>query len=420
MGAGAARAGPAARWRQFLAMKIGVVTSVYALSETDRHASFLVESTRQLVSRGHEVKIFAPSYKGCPSHSVQGVTVHRFRYFPRRWENLTHGEGAPNRIRNPLYLFIAAFYILFGLIGLFRFCRAERFDVLHVHWPFPHGVWGLAAARLFGIPMVLTFHGAELLLTRRFPFVAPVLRLICRNAQAIVCNSNFTAGQVGRYTSKPVNVIPFGATVTARVAARDPARVVKDIVYVGRLIERKGVDYLIAAMPRILRHLPARLHIVGDGPMGEPWRAAAAAAAVSDAVVFHGVVPNAKLETLYATSDIFVLPAIVDNRGDTEGQGVVLVEAMSFAMPVVACEVGGIPDVVLSGVTGLLVPQRSPEELADAIVAILSDHALAARFGAAGLAHAQDYFSWGRITGLLEAVYRDAARIVPNGVRVPA
>jgi len=401
-------------------MKIGVVTSVYALSETDRHASFLVESTRQLVARGHEVRIFAPSYEGCPSHSVQGVPVHRFRYFPRRWENLTHGEGAPNRIRNPLYLFVAAFYILFGLIGLLRFCRTERFDALHVHWPFPHGIWGLAAARLFGIPMVLTFHGAELLLTRRFPFVAPVLRLICRNADGIVCNSNFTAGQVGRYTSKPVNVIPFGATVRARAADRDPAKPVKDILYVGRLIERKGVDYLIDAMPLLLRHLPTRLHIVGDGPMAGPWRARAANAELSEWIVFHGIVPNDRLEALYATSDLFVLPAIVDDRGDTEGQGVVLVEAMSFAMPVVACEVGGIPDVVLSGVTGLLVPQRSPDELANAIVAILADPALAARFGAAGLAHAQDYFSWERITGLLEATYRDAVGTVPDGVRAAA
>ncbi|MBN9560602.1 MAG: glycosyltransferase family 4 protein [Alphaproteobacteria bacterium] len=401
-------------------MKIGVVTSVYALSETDRHASFLVESTRHLVARGHEVKVFAPSYEGCRSHSVQGVPVHRFRYFPRRWENLTHGEGAPNRIRNPLYLFVAAFYILFGLIGLLRFCRAERFDVLHVHWPFPHGIWGLAAARLFGIPMVLTFHGAELLLTRRFPFVAPVLRLICRNADGIVCNSNFTAGQVRRYTSKPVNVIPFGATVMARAADRDPAKPLKDILYVGRLIERKGVDYLIDAMPLILRHLPTRLHIVGDGPMAEPWRARAANADLSERVAFHGIVPNDRLEALYASSDLFVLPAIVDDRGDTEGQGVVLVEAMSFAMPVVACEVGGIPDVVLSGITGLLVPQRSPDELAKAIIAVLSDPALAARFGAAGLAHAQDYFSWDRITGLLEATYRNAVGTPSGAVRATA
>jgi glycosyltransferase involved in cell wall biosynthesis len=258
------------------------------------------------------------------------------------------------------------------------------------------------------------------LLTRRFPFVAPVLRLICRNADGIVCNSNFTAGQVGRYTAKPVNVIPFGATVTPRAADRDPAKSVKDILYVGRLIERKGVDYLIDAMPLILRHLPTRLHIVGDGPMAEPWRARAAAAELSERVVFHGVVPNERLEALYATCDLFALPAIVDDRGDTEGQGVVLVEAMSFAMPVVACEVGGIPDVVLSGVTGLLVPQRSPDELAKAIVAVLSDPALAARFGAAGLAHAQDYFSWDRITGLLEATYRDAVGILPDAVRAAA
>ena len=395
-------------------MKVCLVTSVYALSENDRHASFLVESTRHLMRSGCEVKVFAPSYHGCSSHSVQGVSVHRFRYFwPKRWENLTHGAGAPNRIRNPLYLFVAAFYILFGFIGLLRFCRNEQFDLLHVHWPFPHGLWGLAAARLFGIPMVLTFHGAELLLARRYGFVKPVLRLICRNAAALVCNSTFTAGQVRLYSDKPVSVIPFGATVATRVVARDPVKAVKDILCVGRLIERKGIAYLIDAMPRVLEHVQARLHIVGDGPLGRALRARAEASSASAAICFHGIISNEALETLYAECDLFVLPAIVDDRGDTEGQGVVLVEAMSFATPIVASRVGGIPDVVLSDVTGILVPERDPNALAAAIVDVLSDPALAARMGADGLTHARTYFDWDRATRLLEAVYQAAMPRAP-------
>jgi glycosyltransferase involved in cell wall biosynthesis len=389
-------------------MKICLVSSVYALSDTDRHASFLVESTRHLVACGHEVKVFAPSYNGNPSHRVHGVPVHRFRYFLKRWENLTHGEGAPTRIRNPLYLCVAAFYILFGLIALLRFCRREQFELLHVHWPFPHGIWGLAAARLFGIPLVLTFHGAELLLARRYPFVKPVLRLVCRGASGIVCNSSFTAGELRAHTRKPVSVIPFGATVTSRAVSRNPDKTVKDILYVGRLIERKGVSYLVDAMPLVLRRLPARLHVVGDGPTAQACRMKAVSAGVADAVVFYGTVPNEVLEALYADCDVFVLPAIVDDRGDTEGQGVVLVEAMSFAMPVVASRVGGIPDVVLADVTGLLVPERSPEALANAITAVLSNSTLATRMGAAGLANARTYFDWNRITRLLDEVYRNA------------
>ena len=388
-------------------MKICLVTSVYALSDDDRHASFLVESTRHLVARGYEVKVFAPSYKGCRSHTVEGVEVRRFRYFPARWEDLTHGQGAPNRIRNPLYLFVAIFYILCGMIGLIRFARSERFDLLHVHWPFPHGLWGIVVG-FFGVPVILTFHGAELLLAKRFGFVSPVLKLVCRQASGIICNSSFTAKQVALLTDKPVAIVPFGAAVTARPTTRDPSKSVKDILYVGRLIERKGVSYLIDAMPGVLARLPARLHIVGDGPLRESLEAQAFDSGMGSAVVFHGFVPNQRLEDLYAEADVFVLPAIVDDRGDTEGLGVVLVEAMSFAAPVVASEVGGIPDVVQPGVSGLLTPQRSAEALAQTLLSVLSDPALAARLGAGGLARATDYFDWNRVTDLLEGVYRDA------------
>ncbi len=393
-------------------MKICLVTSVYALSDEDRHASFLVESTRHLVARGYEVKVFAPSYKGCRSHTVEGVEVRRFRYFPARWEDLTHGQGAPNRIRNPLYLFVAIFYVVFGLIGLIRFARSERFDLLHVHWPFPHGLWGLVLG-LLGTPMVLTFHGAELLLARRFSFVSPVLKLVCRQASGIICNSSFTAKQVALLTDKPVTVVPFGAAVTARPVHRDPMKPVKDILYVGRLIERKGVTYLLDAMPEVLTRLPARLHIVGEGPLRHSLEGQARGLGIESAVLFHGFVPNEELEDLYAAADLFVLPAIVDDRGDTEGLGVVLVEAMSFATPVVASDVGGISDVVQDGVSGNLTQERSANILAQAMVSVLSDPALAARLGAGGLARARDYFDWNRVTDLLESVYRSALRPSP-------
>jgi glycosyltransferase involved in cell wall biosynthesis len=180
------------------------------------------------------------------------------------------------------------------------------------------------------------------------------------------------------------------------------------------------VGYLIQAMPEILRHMKVRLHIVGDGPFAPIWKAEAEAAGVAAETIFHGHIPNADLEDLYATCHLFVLPAIVDDRGDTEGQGVVMVEAMSSAMPVVAGNVGGIPDVVLQEKTGILVPQRSPEALAAAIMRVLSDPALAERFGRAGLLHAQDYFNWDRITRLLEEVYRRAIQPEPAPVHAAA
>lgn len=390
-------------------MKICVMTSVYAFSDTNRNGSFLVESTKHLVARGHEVHVFAPSYEGLASHSVHGVPVYRFRYFFRRWEHLTHGQGAPNRIRNPLYLGIALCYVVSGLIHACRFCRRQRFDVIHVHWPFPHGLWGYAAGTWSRTPVVLTFHGAELLLSRRFKFVTYFLRHAAKHAKHLFCNSTYTARQVGALTDQPVEVLPFGCTVDARPAEKDPGKAVKDILFVGRLIRRKGLDTLLQALPRIGGQIPVTLHVVGDGPMAEAWRTLARRLGVESKVVFHGVLSNAELERRYSSADVFVLPAIVDDRGDTEGLGVVLIEALSFGVPVVASDVGGIGDIVIHDRTGLLVPAGDVEALAQAVHQILAQPDRSKQLAEEGLKHVQRYFDWRNITERLIDAYRVAA-----------
>lgn len=389
-------------------MKICLMTSTYKLSEQDTNVPFLAENVRHLVAHGADVHVFAPSYEGLGSQVVDGVPVFRFRYFFKRWENLTHKQGAPNRIRDPRYLLIAFFYILAGLVHAVRFCRNHKFDLIHVHWPFPHGIWGYAAGRASRTPMVLTFHGAELLLTKKYAFVKVFLRHALRHAEAVICNSRYTAGEVSKLTDQPVTVVPFGCTVEACPTAKSADKPVKEVLFVGRLVARKGLDYLLRALPAIDGQLPVHLHVVGDGDQGATWKALANRLRIADKVTFHGAVSKEELERQYAKADVFVLPAIVDERGDTEGLGVVLVEALSFKTPVVASNVGGIPDVIKDGQTGLLVPEKDPAALASAVVRLLLDRELANRLAEGGWRRAREYFDWQRITRQLLDIYRGA------------
>jgi glycosyltransferase involved in cell wall biosynthesis len=338
-------------------MKICRITSTYKLSDHDVNVPFLVEGNQQLKALGADVHVFAPSYQGLPSQVLDGVPVYRFRYFFKRWENLTHNQGAPNRLRNPLYLLVAPFYILAGLCHAVRFCRKNKFDVIHVHWPFPHGIWGYVAGWASGTPVVLNFHGAELLLVHKYPFVKPFLRHALRHADAVICNSRYTASEVAKYGHGPVTVIPSGPQVIARHAAQKPVNSVKEILFVGRLVARIGLDVLLRALPLIDAEAPVHLHVVGNGDMAERWKALAHSLAVDHSVTFHGAIAKEALEQRYAGADVFVLPAVVDERGDTEGLGAVLLEALSFMTPVVASDVGGISDVVRDGETGLLVAE---------------------------------------------------------------
>lgn len=388
------------------------MSSCYALDETDRHASFLVESNRYLTQRGVQVSVFAPSYHGLRSHKVNGVEVRRFRYCLRRWENLTHMEGAPSRVKNPFYLVVAALYIVSGLVQSAWYCRRKKFDIIHVHWPFPHAIWGYAASRLTGAPMVITFHGAEILLCKKFFFVKYFLRHAMRNAAAVICNSSFTAQRVRELgVETPIEIIPFGTTIAERHVSKETNKPVKDILFAGRLIERKGVEYLLRATPAILERMPVHVHIVGPGPIREQLERVAAELGIAEHVTFHGLVSNEILSDLYAQADVFVLPAVVDKRGDTEGLGVVLVEAMTHRTPVVASNVGGIVDVIKHEETGLLVNERAPAELADAIVRILSDGPLRDSIVERGLAHVRNYLDWKVITDRLMSVYM---RVAPD------
>jgi glycosyltransferase involved in cell wall biosynthesis len=383
------------------------MTSTYKLSAEDKNVPFLTESVRHLVRQGHAVHVFAPSYEGLGSQVLDGVPVYRFRYFFKRWENLTHNQGAPNRIRNPLYLLVAFFYILSGLLHALRFCWKNEFDVLHVHWPFPHAIWGYAASRLTRTPMVLTFYGAEVLLGKKFFFVKYFLRHALKHAAAVVCISRYTAGEVAKLTTRRLELVPFGCTVRARPSLKDPQKPVKDVLFVGRLVARKGLDYLLRALP-LCDSVPVHLHVAGDGDRAAEWKALARRLGLDRQVTFHGVVSDEELERHYADADVFVLPAIVDDRGDTEGLGVVLVEALSFQTPVVASDVGGIPDVIIDKQTGLLVPEKDPAALAAAIQRLLRERELATLLARRGLRHARDFFDWGRITrryiGIYEAV----------------
>ncbi|HET6616778.1 MAG TPA: glycosyltransferase family 4 protein, partial [Gemmatimonadota bacterium] len=176
------------------------------------------------------------------------------------------------------------------------------------------------------------------------------------------------------------------------------------ILFVGRLVARKGVDRLLEALARI-DDRAWRLEIVGFGPERGPLEARAEALGLSDRVDFLGRLTSEELVSAYRRAACFVLPATLDERADTEGLGVVLLEAMSYGVPVVATRRGGIVDVVDDGLTGLLV-EDDPIALSRGIASLLDDPARRSALGVAGRARVRERFGWDSIVDRLDAVYR--------------
>ncbi len=388
-------------------LNVCVIGSTYPRHEGDYAVPWLRESVRRLTNRGHRVTVLAPSYEGMKSHEIDGVSVNRFRYAPKGYENLTHEQGAPNKLKNPFKQVLGLPYVAMGSLAAAQLAVRESFDVIHSHWPFPHGAIAAAARLAGGAPVVTNCHGAEFALARRKKWVRPLLRSALVGSDKIICNSTHTANEVKGISGCESAVVPYGTTVLGRPSPL-PRNEVSRILFTGRLIQRKGVEYLIRAMPEILKSRKAVLEITGGGDQKATLEALAKSLNLGDAVKFHGFVDQDTLDSLYAACDVYINPSVIDDNGDTEGLGVGPIEAFCHGRPVVACGVGGITDVVKHNHTGLLVPEKNPSALSHAILEILGDPARAETLAASGLAYARQHFCWERITDTLEDIYRAA------------
>ena len=409
--------------------KVLVIGSVYPRFHEDAEVPWLRTSIAHLKKAGLDIQVLAPSYKGLKSHEIDGIKVNRFRYAPASWEFLTHEEGAPSKMANKPWLQLLAIpYIISGFFKCIKICRKFKPDIIHAHWPFPHAYIALGAAKLFKIPLVLNFHGAELLLIRKKKWVRPLLKFAISQAQAVFANSSFTAGKIKALRNVDVEWSPYGttleggslplasATASATPSSGDtPQRPVPHpvngkfkILFVGRHIERKGICYLIEAA----KYLPRdqfEIRIVGVGDLTEQLHVIANEVKQSNPdaaeIIFTGKLSPEALASEYKTANVFTLPAIVDSKGDTEGLGVVLIEAMELGLPIVASNVGGIPDVVIDGVSGILVPEKDPQALANAYKRLAAEPELVEHLLVGSQKRIAECFTWDGIIERQIAVY---------------
>src|SRR5438876_1143916 len=223
-------------------MRILHVVTAFPRTPDDVIVPWLVELLKRLQAAGHEVEVFTSSYRGAPDQVFAGIPVHRFRYFPRRWENLTHEEAAPDRMkRSLLYRLMPACFVLAGMVAIWRLCRRARYDVIHVHWPLPLALFGWAAQRARPARLVTTFYGVELRWVKSaLPFLKGFLAWAARRSDRVVAISHYTAGELRELADVPIEVIPY-TTSLPEVGATSPAPDGKGpVLFVGRLVEREA------------------------------------------------------------------------------------------------------------------------------------------------------------------------------------
>ncbi len=399
-------------------MRILHVVTAFPRSRDDVITPWLVELLKRLKAKGHEVEVLTSAYRGGGNTMFEEIPVHRFRYFPASWEDLTHDEAVPDRMRRSArYKLAAVCYVLAGMVAAWRLARRRRYDVVHVHWAMPHALFGWAARAATGARIVTTFYGVELRWTKTA--LGPLKWLLIRAARTsdpAVAISRHTAEEVRQLAGVRTEVIPYGIGLPGGAGAeatRATAAGPFTVLFVGRLVERKGVDVLLDAAARLVPRHDIRVVIVGDGPERGRLEALVVERGLGRAAQFRGRISAEELERAYASAGACILPAVVDRRGDTEGLGVVLLEAMSYGVPVIGSDIGGITDIITDGVTGILVPAGNPAALASAVERLAQDPGLARRLGEAGYRRVREQFTWEAIAERWDGVYRAVSPAAP-------
>lgn len=359
-------------------MSLGIVhvAKVAGISGSENHLLLLLPD---LHARGHDVRLVM-LHEGEPGAEELAVQLER--------------EGVPvERLRMRLALDPLAF------ARVTRSIRRRRPDVVHTH--LVHADFhGLPAGRLARAPLLVsTKHGFN-------PFrggrgFAAADRAVARLADVHVAISHGLARYLAEsegFDEDAFEIVHYG--IVPGPPPTDPPAEPR-LAIVGRLIPIKGHDVLLAALARVREELPeATLEIAGDGPFDAELRATVARLGLTDAVSFLGRVSPAA--PVFERAAVVVVPS----RG--EGFGMVALEAMERGRAVVASDVGGLPEIVEDGVSGLVVPPDDPDVLAAALLELLRDPARAAALGAAGRDRALAAFSQDRCTDRVEELYRAA------------
>ena len=386
-----------------------MTTSTFPRWEGDSQAPFILLLAKHLVDLGHQVDLLAPHAHGAKKKEViEGVTVHRYSYFwPDEFQHLCYGAGiVPNIKRSLLAKLQVPFFLLAQAVAIISMSVARKPDIIHAHWLLPQGLVAAVVNFVTRKPLAISIHGSDVFLFRKNA-MTPLLSWAAKRAQRVVANSSAAQNVlIEDYQTKEAVVIPMG--VSMATFSEKQKTVTPTVLFVGRLIEVKGAEYLIRATPIISTHVPdVRVVIAGDGPERARLELLARELGVDDHVEFLGAVPSARMPGLLAASDVFVGPAITTDKGQVEAFGVSFLEAMAAELPVVTTATGGIKDIVIPDETALIVAEKNARELADAVNRLLEDDELRQQMGRAGKARVNSQFTWENVASQYEKVYQE-------------
>jgi len=383
--------------------KLLVLASTFPRWEGDTEPRF-VESLSFELARAFDVVVLAPHCRGAASEELfvnegREISVRRYRYCFPALETLAYDGGMLSRVRqNPFRLLLLPLFLIAQLFAIVRLQREFRFDVIHAHWIIPQGVVAAVLRAWFRStpPVLVTSHGGDLYALRG-RILERLKRWVLRRADAVTVVSDAMREYCEQQGIAPDRIIvqSMGVDLESKFTPGDSASARDGLIFVGRLVEKKGVAHLIEAMAILAERYPdLSLNIVGDGPLRESLETLAAKLGVQASVHFTGSVLNEEVPDYLRAAAISVMPSVVASSGDQEGLGLVAVEALGCGCAVVAFDLPAVRDTIKNGETGLMAEPGNAADLANKIATLLDDDKLRADLAETGRQYAIRKFNW--------------------------
>ena len=381
-------------------LRVCIVTTAFPRWFGDSRAPFVWGAAKALKDHGLAVRVVAMHNPGAKSYEmVDEIPIYRPRYLPEGLEVLQKESGGiPQAWKSdPLSRFsLIPFFFVHALCVSMQ---ARNVEIIHANWSIS-GAAALITQWIHHKPVVITVQGSDVFQASKIRLVKEFTRIVLSKANKVIALSNSLlreATMMGVPLSN-IQVIPNGVDVKLfpmGASQREPL-----IVFVGSLIERKGVEYLILAFHKLREQWPqGKLKIIGDGNQNSYLRNLVNSLGLENRVEFLGNQPQSVVSSWLRNAQVLVLPSI------EEGLGVVLLEALSSGTPCVGSKVGGIADVITPEV-GILVPPADSQKLAEAIYQLVRDPQEWTIFSNNARYRAETVYNWEKIGEKIIEVYK--------------
>jgi len=358
---------------------IYVLTTKYY--DDSKKQGFVHTLNKWLVKGGFDVKTITHHKPGTKTNEiVDAVTIKRFRYLPEKFEIK---YTLPQEIRRTRFGALKILIMIFGFFfTTFFACLKKKPDLLVGRWAFPSGYISYLLGKVFGIKNVIEIYGSELALTKNSKLIKKILIPAMNNSSLVIANSDYTKNEFIKLGVKKEKIIKIGTPPNYVKHTTDKSFLKefrkkfakedqKIILFVGELIELKGAEYAIKSLQYIKDNV--HLIIAGDGILMNDLKKLVKSLNMEEKITFFGMANLEELGWLHDISDVYVCPPIIDSKGFTENLCKTIPEAMESGLPVIATNVGGVPEVIQNEMTGLLVEQKDSNAIAESIDRLLTD-----------------------------------------------